>query len=233
MNEKNELIIERFECLGSTQEYAKEKRTEGRDMVVSARVQTGGRGTKGRSFESTCGGVYISKLSFYEHLAAKDAFKIMSSAAVAVCETLRFYGLKPVIKWPNDVFVGGKKICGILIENVFSGNRVASSIVGIGLNVQNSLSEELKDIATSMQRETGKDFPVEEVEARLISELCKERSMEEYLAYVGYMGQSAMLILGDERVPATLLFVDNEGGLTVEIEGVRRRLTAAEVSVRI
>ena len=57
--------------------------------------------------------------------------------------------------------------------------------------------------------------------------------MDEYLAYIGYMGRDAELIFGDERIHGRLLFVDNEGGLHVEIGGERRRLTAAEVSVRI
>ena len=228
MNEK----IERFERLPSTQEYAREKRGEGRDLTVVARSQTGGQGTKGRSFSSELGGVYLSKLTFYESFPAKDAFKIMANAAVAVCETLRFYGLNPVIKWANDVFVNDKKICGILIENVFSGSRLASSLVGIGLNVNNSLPSELSSIATTMQKEAGREFSVDEVTARLIEELGKEREIFEYISSVGYMGREAALILGEERVRATLLSVDERGGLLVKIDGEERRLTAAEVSIR-
>lgn len=69
----------------------------------------------------------------------------MANASVAVCRTLENYGLTAEIKWPNDVYVQGKKICGILIENVFSGDRISSSVVGIGVNVNNSLPEELKN----------------------------------------------------------------------------------------
>ena len=233
MNEKNQIKRVHFDCIASTQDYAKEKRVEGVSLLVTAERQSVGKGTKGRSFSSEGGGVYLSKLSFYENLSAKQAFRIMTNAAVAVCETLRFYGLQPLIKWPNDVWVNGKKICGILIENVFSGNMVRSSVVGIGLNVCNSLPNELLPIATTMLLETGKTYSVEEVTCRLIEELDKERSMDEYLSYIGYMGQRATLILGNERIPATLLSVDEEGGLLVEMDGKNRRLTAAEVSVRI
>ena len=177
--------------------------------------------------------MYLSKLSFYENFPTKEAFKIMAGAAVAVCETLRHFGLKAVVKWPNDIFVNDKKICGILIENVFSGKNISSSIVGIGLNVNNSLPAELLEIATSMQAETGKTFSVEGVRERLIEELSRPLEMEKYLSYLGYMGREVTLLIGDERIPATLLFVDNEGGLTVEIEGEKRRLTAAEVSIRL
>jgi len=233
MNKKNTLLRVVFDELDSTNEYAKKQRANGQPLIVSARRQTGGRGTKGRSFVSEQGGVFLSKLTFYEEFPAKDAFKIMASAAVAVCETLRYYGLNPVIKWVNDIYVADKKICGILIENVFSGALVSSSVVGIGLNVKNMLPAELKDIATTLYEQTEKQPTVEEVEARLIEELQKERGMEEYLSYVGYMGRTATLIFGDERVHGTLISVDETGGLWVDIDGEKRRLTAAEVSVRI
>lgn len=222
-----------FEEIDSTNNCAKSLRSEGVDLIITAKRQTGGRGTKGRSFLSEEGGVYLSTLRFYEDFLAKDAFKIMSGAAVAVCETLRFYGLKPVIKWANDVYVNGKKICGILIENTLSGNRIASSVVGVGLNVNNLLSEELKDIATSMALEGGKTFSVETVTEKLIEELFKERTIEDYRAYLGFMGERITLILGDERIPATLLSVDEEGKLLAEIDGEKRIFSSAEVSVRI
>ena len=79
----------------------------------------------------------------------------------------------------------------------------------------------------------GKFYSVEEVTERLIAKLDKPWSMKEYRSYIGYMGRQATLILGDECVHGTLICVDDEGGLTVEIDGVARRLTAGEVSVRI
>ncbi len=222
-----------FESIASTQDYAREKRADGQALIVTATVQTGGKGTKGRSFESGKGGVYLSKLSFYRGFPAKDAFQIMAGAAVAVCETLKSTGLTPVIKWPNDIFVNGKKICGILIENTFSGGEIASSIVGIGLNIHNELSRELQDIATTVKKETGKTFSVEAIAQTLLDELVKPVSMEKYLSHIGYMGRKATLHFGDERIPATLLSVDKEGGLLVEIEGKRKRFTSAEVSLRV
>lgn len=222
-----------FDSIPSTQDYAKSQRGNGRDLVVTATSQSGGKGTKGRSFSSDVGGVYLTKLSFYEDFPAKQAFLVMASAAVAVCETLRFYGIKPLIKWPNDIFVDDKKICGILIENVFSGGNISSSMVGIGLNVCNPLPEELQSIATTMLQVTGELYSVEEVTNRLIAELDKARTMAEYRGYMGYMGRQANLLFGDELVPGTLVCVDDEGGLTVEIDGMKRRVTAGEVSVRI
>lgn len=233
MNAENEIKRIHFDEISSTNDYVKGLRALGQDVIVTADKQTGGRGTKGRSFSSEVGGVYATKLTFYRDLPAKDAFKIMAGAAVAVCETLEFYGLKPVIKWVNDVYVNDRKICGILIENVFLGNAVSSSIVGIGINVCNALPKELETIAITMAQVLENPPTVEEVRQRLIANLSQQKGMEEYLARIGYMGQRATLICGEKSVPVTLLSVDNEGGLWVEIDGEKRRFAAAEVSLKL
>lgn len=222
-----------FKEIVSTNDYAKSRIKEGKNLLITAERQTGGRGTKGRSFSSCEGGVYLTKLTFYEGFSSKSAFEILSSTAVAVCKTLQYFELSPVIKWSNDIFVNDKKICGILIENTFSGNKLRASVVGIGLNVNNPLPAELGGIATSVKAETGKEYSVEEIREKLIENLQKKYSVEEYLALIGYLGRKVDLILGEERVPATLLSVDKEGGLSAEVGGEIRRFVSAEVSIRI
>lgn len=230
MNVKKQARRVHFDELPSTSLYVKENAFL-EDVVVTAEWQTGGMGTKGRSFSSERGGVYLTKLTHYENFPSKNAFLIMARAAVAVCETLVQYGLQPLIKWPNDVLVGGKKICGILIENIFSGSNISRSIVGIGLNVCNPLPDALLEIATTMQKQ-GVNTDVKNVTDSLILQLDKEFPMENYLSYLGFMGEEAIVIFGDERVHATLLSVDEEGGLWIKTEKEERRVTAAEVSLR-
>lgn len=233
MNKKITWERKHFDCISSTNEYAKERWLEKKNLIVTATRQTGGKGTKGRSFSSEKGGVYLTKLTFYEDFVAKEAFKIMQNAAVAVCETLVFFGLKPLIKWPNDVYVSNKKICGILIENTFSGTNVSSSLVGIGLNVSNALPQELESIVTSMFLETGIVQNVDEVCEKLIEELDKDHKEETYLSYIGYMGREANLLIGDKRVRGRLVCVENDGKLRVETDEGERLFSAAEISVRI
>ncbi len=232
---RNQKHIKRihFREIDSTNEYAKGLRALGQDAVITADRQTSGKGTKGRSFSSDEGGVYVTKLTFYQDFLAREAFKMMASAAVAVCETLEYYGLKPVIKWVNDIYVNDRKICGILIENVFSGNTVSSSIVGIGLNVSNILPKELQRIATTMSQVIKNPPPVAEVRERLIENLAQPKDVEEYLQRIGYMGRKATVIFGEENISATLLSVDCEGGLWAEIDGEKRRFAAAEVSLKL
>lgn len=237
MNECNGYKIERFDELASTNDYCKEKRAERQNLVVSAKRQTRGRGTKGRSFASDAGGVFLSALTFHETLAAKDAFTIMANSAVAVCETLRAYGVEPVIKWPNDIHVQGKKICGILIENAFSGERVVSSVVGVGLNVANGLPDELSGLAITLSQALGKPFSETEVaavEEKLVCALTTFRRdvMQAYRAFLGYMNERATLLIGEEKLTVTLRSVDDEGGLLAETEMGEERFAAAEVSLR-
>ncbi len=232
MKDKNGVRWVRFENLASTNEYVKNW-TEDGDVVVLANAQSEGRGTKGRSFVSEKGGVYLSLLRRYENFPSRDAFKIMASTSTAVCKTLASLGLKPVIKWPNDVHVNGKKICGILIENTFSGSNISRSVIGVGLNVNNPLTDELKEIATTVFWETGKQFSVDDVAKSLIYNVYAPFSMDEYLSFVGYMGGFADLIIGDKRVHGRLIRVDETGGLICEIEGKESRFTALEISVRV
>ena len=150
-----------------------------------------------------------------------------------MCRTVEKFGLVPCIKWPNDVYVADKKICGILIENTFSGNRISSSVVGIGVNVNNSLPEELANIAVSMREAAGHPFDREEVEKTLIEETGKSFPMDEYRRRIGYLGRRIVLISGGERVSAYALSVDEGGGLLVEMDGRQQRVTSAEVSLRL
>ena len=233
MNEKNPAKILRFDSLPSTNDHAKELLKNGENTVVLAACQTGGRGTKGRSFSSEKGGVYLSALTFYDGFPAKNAFLIMARSAVAVCKTVERYGLKPLIKWPNDIYVNDKKICGILIENAFSGQTVRSSIVGIGLNVTNRLPGELLPIATTLERETGLRLKADEVAELLIKNLQEDFPFDEYRERVGYLGKDCKLIFEKEEISACPLRVEEDGSLLVQTTEGERRVFAAEVSLRV
>lgn len=230
---KHKIKIKKYRRVSSTQEYAERLALHGENAIVTAGKQSGGRGTKGRSFSSEKGGVYLSSLTFYEDLAAKDAFLIMAGTCAAVCKTLEEGGLQPKIKWPNDVFVGGKKICGILTENVFSGDKVAYSICGIGLNVNNELPDELSDIATSVFAETGKRQSVKKWRARLIDRLngcVSEETYETYLSYLGFVGETVTVVTQGGQFVARLLGVDGAGRLRVFVGGEERAYSSAEVT---
>ena len=234
-NERGRYEMKRvfLEKIDSTNEYVKARRDGGENLLVVAQEQTGGRGTKGRSFSSSKGGVYLSLLKFYQDFPALNAFEIMQGAAAAVCETLAFFGVSPKIKWPNDVYVNGKKICGILIENALKGKYIASSVVGIGLNVWNELPQELSSIATTLYLETGKKMEVSAVLDVLLRFLEEKNIHEKYARHLGWLGEEVVLVIGEQEKRAKLLSVDEAGGLWAVLDGERERFVAAEVSLRV
>lgn len=224
------LKIYRFEQLSSTQDFCAERKGLGENMLVVARSQSGGKGTKGRTFESAEGGLYCSLLLHRTGLA-KEAFLCVARAAVAVCKTLEEFAISPVIKWPNDVLCGGKKICGILIENVFSGDKIASTVWGIGLNVNNALSEEISQIATSMSALTGKAYSLDAVEKTFLKHFFAPFSYAEYSSRLGFIGKEVCLSSGGASLRAILQGVTPQGELLALINGQERRFAYGEVSI--
>ena len=175
----------------------------------------------------------MTKLCFYDDFFAKDAFLVMARTAVAVCKTLEDFDLKPKIKWANDVFVSNKKICGILIENSFSGNKISSSLIGVGLNVNNDLPEELNEIATTMRLQKCEILDFQAVENKLLGYLNEKFSMDEYIKRIGYLGEEVTLITSEGELTATLLRVEKDGGLVVKTLDGERKVFAGELSIRI
>ena len=111
--------------------------TENGDVAVVADFQQAGRGCGSNSWESEWGkNLTFSLLTHPENLPANQQFRITEAVSVAICETLEHsISNKVMIKWPNDIYVGDRKICGILIENRLQGNTIKDCIIGIGLNV--------------------------------------------------------------------------------------------------
>ena len=106
-------------------------------MVVVSDFQTAGKGCGTNSWESERGkNLTFSMLIHPKTLSAKEQFRITEVTSVALCETI---GLEAHIKWPNDIYVGDKKICGILIENRLQGQTIKDCIIGIGLNVNQTV----------------------------------------------------------------------------------------------
>ena len=219
-----------LKTVDSTNTYIRKYLTAREDVLVTAEEQTAGRGTKGRGFSSQSGGVYLSCLRFYRDFPATRYFSVMTDSAVAVCRTLESFGLQAEIKWPNDVFVQGKKICGILIENSFSGQNLSYSIVGIGLNVQNDLPPDLADVATTMRLAAGRTWNTDEVCRILAENLAKTYSMQEYVSYIRFLGQAVRIVYPNGKEETVLPTGIGDTGELELSDG--RTLAAAEVSLR-
>lgn len=214
--------------IDSTNTYLKKLKKPKEDTLIIAKKQTGGRGTKGRSFICEEGGVYMSLLKLYP-CKAEESFSIMMNSAVAVVKTLSAFDIKAKIKWPNDIIVNGKKICGILIENVFEGDEVARSIVGIGLNVNNPIAKEIEDIAISTKEVLSKELSVETVVATLAYNLYQPATYEEYKKHLLYLGEEVTVITQKSTYRAFIDDILPNGNLKTS-EG--EILSAAEITIR-
>ncbi len=224
-------IIE-LDCTDSTNEYLKRENLPFDVAVVAAR-QTGGRGTKGRSFISEEGGLYISVQKIYRDMPASRAFEIMTDACTAVCRTLESFGFSPVIRWPNDVLVNGRKICGTLIENTLSSGYILRSIVGIGLNVNNVLPADLQPFATTMSAEGGRIYGVSDVRGALLDNLELRCSIADYKRYIDWLGSTVALLRGDTQEEVTAVDISADGRLVCRSGGATFSVSSAEVSLRI
>ncbi|HXG67053.1 MAG TPA: biotin--[acetyl-CoA-carboxylase] ligase [Blastocatellia bacterium] len=151
--------ILRYESLPSTNDLAKEMAAAGagEGVAIVAAAQTAGRGRQGRSWASPPGaGLYLS-IILKPRIKPADSPVLTLAAAVAVAETFALdFGLRADIKWPNDLLVGGRKICGILVESAIEGSHLQYAVMGIGVNLgQREFPGELRRSATSVLLETG------------------------------------------------------------------------------
>lgn len=139
MRKKDDLVvgnvIKRYRVLSSTNDFLKARHGEfPTGIVVVAAEQTRGRGRFSRKWHSPAGGLWFSVL--FRNTVPSKSFLLAFAAAVSVTQAMRGLGVHAAIKWPNDVYVGKRKVCGILPESVVSG-RLQDVVVGIGINVNN------------------------------------------------------------------------------------------------
>ena len=145
-------------------------------VVVVADYQTAGRGCGTNSWESERGKNLTFSMLIHpeeipwgtvapsERLSAKEQFHITEVVSVALCETLeRYLHQKVEIKWPNDIYVGDRKICGILIENRLQGSVIKDSIIGIGLNVNQRQFVSDAPNPVSLYQLTGQETNLDEL----------------------------------------------------------------------
>lgn len=205
------------------------------DLVIATR-QTGGRGRLGRSFASPEGGLYMSLL--LKTSAAPGAITTLCAVSVRRA-ILRMTGFETDIKWVNDLLLDGKKVCGILCENVFSGSESLGMIAGIGVNIYgDDLPAELKDIARSLYpAHTHSPIVMEDFAALIRQEiLCGipqiPNHMDEYKSHCITLNQQVYWIENGETHVGQALDTDTEGALIIREDGFMRTIGCGEVSIR-
>lgn len=157
---------------------------------VYTNVQSAGRGQRGNSWESEPGKNITGSLLFHpESFHAALQFHISEAVALALVDLLKRHGISAKVKWPNDICVGNKKICGILMEHIVTGHDISRTIAGIGLNVNQEVFISDAPNPISMKMITGQEYDVDKLALEL-SELLEtnlERLSEPRLIHTQFM----------------------------------------------
>jgi BirA family biotin operon repressor/biotin-[acetyl-CoA-carboxylase] ligase len=236
--------------IGSTNSWAKELALLGAEegTVAIAQTQTAGRGRLDRVWFSPKGGLYFSVV-FRPVLTPTQATKLVFVAGLAVAEVLHeLYGLKIETKWPNDVLVNGRKVCGILAEMNTAADSVNFVVVGIGVNanfaMKNALPQELWEDATSLENELGRKVQLDTLFRAVVEKLeciyelfIKEGFapvLREWKKHAGFLGCRVEVISNSEVWVGLALNVEDDGALTIKQEdGTVKHVLVGDVSLRL
>ena len=207
-------------------------------LVITASKQTGGRGRLGRSFyspEDT--GIYLSIVTEFPDIPP-EAVAITARISVAVAEAIEeVAGIRAGIKWVNDIYIDGKKICGILTETVPNQDR-RLAIIGIGINVTTTFfPEELRDVAGSLgEAACGRKELLQETVIRNVLQIAAGRRpyIDAYRARSVVLGRAVLYEYAGVRKRGTAVDIDDSGALLISCEdGSRDLLQSGEISLRL
>lgn len=242
-----EYNVARYEEIDSTNTQARRLSLEGAEqgLVVTAEKQSAGKGRRGRTWESPAGENLYFSILLRPELKPEKAPMLTLIMAYSVAKVFVDIGLPVQIKWPNDLVLSKKKVCGILTEMHLKESQVEDVVIGVGINVNTTkFPEELQDKATSIYLKTGKQMERDELLQKVLAEF-----QEQYEAFLEVQDLSVikdsynqMLINRNQEVlvlepsgeyKAEALGITETGELLVKkANGEIESVYAGEVSVR-
>jgi BirA family biotin operon repressor/biotin-[acetyl-CoA-carboxylase] ligase len=223
----------------STNTYAHQLISEGlsEDALVYCSEQTAGRGQRGNNWVSRAGdGIYCSFVVFHKNAFVRDQFVFNMLIAVAVSNYLDSKGIENVkIKWPNDILVNNRKIAGLVIENSLKGDKISSSIVGVGLNLNQEWKEEnFETPSTSLKMITGENYYYEKEVVELAEQIKKhldyfkagqyELISKMYHQNLYQYQDNVEMIIDNNVVNARLEGINSDGSASIFYEGESRKV---------
>lgn len=218
------IYIKRLDVVDSTNRYVRDEAdnlwVDGKEIVaVTARHQTAGRGQRGNVWSSKDGENLLLSMLVRpgNSLEVANQFLLSQAVAVSLHAAMKCYGIETRLKWPNDIYVGNRKLAGILVELDYSGAFVEQAIVGIGLNVNQTEFPTMDRVPVSMKMLLGKDVPVDDALASVLGsfERCYRMLLCGDSGAIAREYNSLLLGLGERR-----RFSDADGEFTAVIEGV-------------
>ncbi|MBE5748147.1 MAG: biotin--[acetyl-CoA-carboxylase] ligase [Clostridiales bacterium] len=207
----NGLKIFEFDQVSSTFSVAKELLKQHEKGVVIAKSQTCGKGKGERKFVSNDGGLYFT--IFYKNLQFNPSFALKSviNAGLSVYDVLVSLGFDAKLKWPNDVLINGKKVCGILCETLTCADKT-DFMCGVGINVNTTCFDEFEDIATSLFLQNGAKVDINQF-AKTVIQKVLQNLFDESDKQIQFFNASKML-------GKTVLVTDVNESYKVQINGL-------------
>lgn len=215
-------------CDVSSQDIAKKEADEGapEGTVIVCGSMKVGRGRFGRKWYAPPGGLWFTTIIRPWRVEKPSLISLMSGVAVA--EVLKLLlGIEAGLKWPNDVVVAGRKVAGILAEGVAEGGALKYILLGIGVNVNNKLPEELSEIATTLKSVVGRDVPRATLLAAMLGRLWRLYRMLEEGNYADILRRwkDLSVVLG-KYIEVKLVGEEIVKGVAIDIDSVGRLIVA-------
>ena len=195
-------------------------------LVVTANYQTGGNGERGKSWESSIGDNLLISVVIEPNIPTKDQFLLSKCVALALYDLLILYADALSVKWPNDILVGKQKIAGILIQNILKGNKITHSIIGIGVNVNQTKFKAYSLQATSLNLLLNKTFDICNIQEQLLKCLAERikqlrngaDQQKEYLSALFLNNKVAAFESEDQKFMGIIKGVSKSGKLLIQLE---------------
>lgn len=233
-----------FNEIDSTSAYLLRRRSVLRNFsFCSADYQTSGKGRTGRKWQAASGeNLLFSLLVSDKYLV--NSFRLLSVAsAVAVISACEKFGVKNLsVKWPNDVYADGKKVCGILLESVSADGEIAEIVIGIGINVnQTEFDGDFYREPTSLFLQTGKKINIRDFKKTVYKEITRtfKSIKKDDLSFLDkaksadfLKGKTMFAEIDGEKKQVTVIGIEKDG-LKVIVDGIEKTLFYGEVSFHV
>lgn len=225
-----------YDTVTSTNDVARELCSDDGCILVVADGQTNGKGRQGKSFFSPHdSGLYFS-LAIDTDSPAFDFTGVTCAVAVAVSRAiLKVAETETKIKWVNDLYLGDRKVCGILVQAVSENGRIRKLIIGVGINISTiDFPDEIKDIAGSLGKNVDRNVLTAESVNNILELIFakSEEYIDEYRSKSNVIGREITYIQNGISHTATAVDIDQKGGLVVRNAKETITLTSGEISVR-
>ncbi len=240
--------IHYFSEVTSTNDLAKQIAALGakEGTIIIAETQTRGKGRLGRKWTSPRGGIWLSTILRPE-LDARDVPKLTLMTSLAVAKTIsQLFNLKPQVKWPNDVLIDAKKVCGILTEANTRGAKTDFVVIGIGINANinlDSLPRQVRETATSLKHELKREIDREQFLQILLEKMEHyyvmsargnfDPILKEWRSLCRFLGSYIEVTSLNEKIEGWAVDVDRSGALIIRLrDGTIKKVLSGDVSFK-